>query len=176
MTLHLTSFEGGNALSAFRSQQFLAQLQRVHDKISALDARYVHWVAPEPGLQERLGALLTYGEPASKQQGGEVLLVSPRLGTLSPWASKATDIAHNCGFAVRRIGRAVEYRLHIKSWLGQSGSLNEAQLQAVAALLHDRMTESVWRERSDLARLFEPLLPAPMDYCDVLGAGRSALE
>ena len=180
VTLHLTSFEGGNALSAFRSQQFLAQLQRVHDKISALDARYVHWVAtdgaPEPGLQERLGALLTYGEPASKQQGGEVLLVSPRLGTLSPWASKATDIAHNCGFAVRRIERAVEYRLHIKSWLGQSGSLNEAQLQAVAALLHDRMTESVWRERGDLARLFEPLLPAPMDYCDVLGAGRSALE
>ena len=180
MTLHLTSFEGGNALSAFRSQQLLAQLQRVHDKISALDARYVHWVAtdsaPEPGLQERLGALLTYGEPASKQQGGEVLLVSPRLGTLSPWASKATDIAHNCGFAVRRIERAVEYRLHIKSWLGQSGSLNEAQLQAVAALLHDRMTESVWRERGDLARLFEPLLPAPMDYCDVLGAGRSALE
>ncbi len=180
VTLHTSTFEGGNALSPFRSQQLLAQLQQVHDKISAIDARYVHWVAtdsaPEAGLQERLGALLTYGEPASKQQSGEVLLVSPRLGTLSPWASKATDIAHNCGFAVRRIERAVEYCVHVKSWLGQSGSLNETQLQAVAACLHDRMTESVWRERAQVERLFQALPATPMDYCDVLGGGRAALE
>ena len=180
VTLHISTFEGGNALSPFRSQQLLAQLQLVNDKISALSARYVHWVAsdgaPEHGLQDRLGALLTYGEPASKQQGGEVLLVSPRLGTLSPWASKATDIAHNCGFAVRRIERAVEYRLHVRSWLGQSGTLNEAQVQAVAACLHDRMTESVWREREQVARLFQALPATPMDYCDVLGGGRPALE
>ena len=180
MTLHISTFEGGNALSPFRSQQLLAQLQQVHNKISAINARYVHWVAtdsaPEPALQERLGALLTYGEPASKQQGGEVLLVSPRLGTLSPWASKATDIAHNCGFAVRRIERAVEYRVHVKSWLGQSGSLNEAQLQAIAPCLQDRMTESIWRERAQVARLFQALAATPMDYCDVLGGGRVALE
>ena len=122
LTLHISTFEGGNALSPFRSQQLLAQLQRVHEHISALDARYVHWVAtdtaPEPVVLERLGALLTYGEPASQSQGGTILLVSPRLGTLSPWASKATDIAHNCGFVLRRIERAVEYRVHIKSWLG----------------------------------------------------------
>ena len=131
---------------------------------------------PEPGLQDRLGALLTYGEPAAKQQGGEVLLVSPRLGTLSPWASKATDIAHNCGFAVRRIERAVEYRLHIKSWLGQSGTLNEAQVQAVAPCFHDRMTESVWREREEIARLVQGLPATPTGYCDVLGCGRLGVE
>ena len=180
MTLHISTFEGANALSPFRNQQLLAQLQRVHDKISALDARYVHWVAtdsvPQAGLQDRLGALLNYGEPASQRQGGYILLVSPRLGTLSPWASKATEIAHNCGFAVRRIERAIEYRLHLKSWLGQSVSLNEAQLQAVAACLHDRMTESVWRERAQVACLFQALPAAPMDYCDVLSGGRAALE
>ncbi len=180
VTLHISTFEGGNALSPFRSQQLLAQLQRVHDNISALDARYVHWVAtdtaPEPELLERLGALLSYGEPASQPQGGNVLLVSPRLGTLSPWASKATDIAHNCGFAVRRIERAVEYRVHVKSWLGRTGSLNQAQIQSVAASLHDRMTESVWHERSQVVRLFQALPATPMDYCDVLGGGRAALE
>ncbi len=180
VTLHISTFEGANALSPFRNQQLLAQLQRVHDKISALDARYVHWVAtdsaPQAGLQDRLGALLNYGEPASQRQGGDILLVSPRLGTLSPWASKATEIAHNCGFAVRRIERAIEYRLHLKSWLGQSVSLNEAQLQAVAACLHDRMTESVWRERAQVAGLFQALPAAPMDYCDVLLGGRAALE
>ena len=180
VTLHISTFEGGNALSPFRSQQLLAQLQRVHDTISALDARYVHWVAtdtaPEPELLERVGALLSYGEPASQPQGGNVLLVSPRLGTLSPWASKATDIAHNCGFAVRRIERAVEYRVHVKSWLGRTGSLNQAQIQSVAASLHDRMTESVWHERSQVVRLFQALPATPMDYCDVLGGGRAALE
>jgi phosphoribosylformylglycinamidine synthase len=180
LTLHISTFEGGNALSPFRSQQLLAQLQRVHEHISALDARYVHWVAtdtaPEPVVLERLGALLTYGEPASQSQGGTILLVSPRLGTLSPWASKATDIAHNCGFVLRRIERAVEYRVHIKSWLGRSGSLNQTQVQAVAACLHDRMTESVWHERSQVLRLFQALPALPMGYCDVLGGGRAALE
>jgi len=180
VTLHLTSFDGGNALSPFRQQYLRGQLQKIHRNISAVSARYVHWVASEhtlePGLQTRLAALLHYGEPADKASGGEVLLVSPRLGTLSPWASKATDIAHNCGFAVRRIERVLEYRLQIDSWIGKSGTLTDAQWQAAAALLHDRMTESAWRERSEVARLFEPLQPAPMDYCDVLGAGRSALE
>ena len=74
VTLHISTFEGGNALSPFRSQQLLAQLQRVHDKISALDARYVHWVVtesvPQAGLQDRLGALLTYGEPALTTPAG----------------------------------------------------------------------------------------------------------
>ena len=180
MTLHISTFEGGNALSAFRSHKLLAQLQQVHEKISALAARYVHWVAtdsaPEPGQLQRLGALLTYGEPASQQQGGEVLLVSPRLGTLSPWASKATDIARNCGFELRRIERAVEYRIQIKSWLGQSAALTAAQVAAIADCLHDRMTESVWRERAQVARLFQTLPATPMDYCDVLGGGRAALE
>ena len=180
MTLHISTFEGGNALSAFRSHKLLAQLQQVHEKISALAARYVHWVAtdsaPEPGQLQRLGALLTYGEPASQQQGGEVLLVSPRLGTLSPWASKATDIARNCGFELRRIERAVEYRIQIKSWLGQSAALTAAQVAAIADCLHDRMTESVWRERAQVTRLFQTLPATPMDYCDVLGGGRAALE
>ena len=145
MSLHITEFEGGQALSDFRIQQLLPRLQAVHPKIAGIAARYVHLVASDhaftPQERERLAALLTYGEPYLGASEGPLLVVTPRLGTVSPWASKATDIAHNCGLAIRRIERAVEYRVQMASgWLGGQAALEPAQLEAVASLLHDRMT------------------------------------
>ena len=179
MTLQISSFEGGNALSSFRAQQLLPALQNIHGKISGISARFVHLAAteapPDATLTAQLTALLTYGEPYAGAPDGPVIVVSPRFGTVSPWASKATDIAHNCGFAVRRIERLVEYRLQLRSGLLGSPTLSPAELQAVAALLHDRMTESAMLERSQALALFEPLQAAPMDQVDVLGGGRAAL-
>nr|WP_250207979.1 phosphoribosylformylglycinamidine synthase [Curvibacter sp. CHRR-16] len=192
--MHISTLEGGNALSAFRSQQLLPALQAIHPKIEAISARFVHLVASETAISaaqhEQLQALLTYGDPytASVQTTDAVLVVSPRFGTVSPWASKATDIAHNCGLAVRRIERLVEYRLHFDSSfvagvasavLGKpvgKPSLSPEQLQQAAALLHDRMTESVVTARSQALELFTPLSPVPMEHVDVLGGGRAALE
>ena len=181
MSLHITEFEGGQALSGFRIQQLLPRLQAVHAKVAGISARYVHLVAsdhaPTPAERERLAALLTYGEPHHGAAEGPLLVVTPRLGTVSPWASKATDIAHNCGLAVRRIERVVEYRLQMATgWLGKGAQLEPAQLQAVAALLHDRMTESVVAARAEAARLFTELDAQPMEHVDVLGGGRAALE
>ena len=106
MTPHITEFEGGNALSDFRIQQILPRLQAIHPKVNALRARFVHLVATdhalEAGERSRLAALLTYGDPAPPAEGA-LIVVTPRFGTVSPWASKATDIAHNCGLAVRRV-------------------------------------------------------------------------
>lgn len=180
MSLHITEFEGGQALSAFRLQQLLPRLQAVHPKVAGLAARYVHLVAgdhpPSGAEREQLAALLTYGEPFPGASEGPLLVVTPRLGTVSPWASKATDIAHNCGLAVKRIERVVEYRLQMQSgWLAKS-KLEPAQLAAIAGLLHDRMTESVLAQRSEAARLFTELHPQPMEHVDVLGGGRAALE
>jgi phosphoribosylformylglycinamidine synthase len=180
VSLHITEFEGGQALSEFRIQQLLPRLQAVHPKIAGLAARYVHLAAsdhaPDAGERERLAALLTYGEPYAGGGDGPLLIVTPRLGTVSPWASKATDIAHNCGLAVKRIERVVEYRVRLASgWLGQA-QLEPAQLQAVAALLHDRMTESVVGRRAEAARLFTELQAPPMEHVDVLAGGRAALE
>ncbi len=181
VSLHITEFEGGQALSAFRIQQLLPRLQAVHPKIVGLAARYVHLVASDHALsdaeRERLAALLTYGEPHAGAAEGPLLVVTPRLGTVSPWASKATDIAHNCGLAVRRIERVVEYRLQMASgWLAGQAKLEPAQLADVAALLHDRMTESVLPQRAEAARLFTELQAQPMEHVDVLGGGRAALE
>jgi phosphoribosylformylglycinamidine synthase len=120
LTPHLTYFEGGNALSDFRAQALLARLQEVSGRIVGVSARAVHWVWTEAPLtaadRERFAALLTYGEPAGAAEG-ELIVVTPRVGTVSPWASKATDIARNCGLALKRVERVVEYRLQTKSGL-----------------------------------------------------------
>ncbi len=180
--MHKISFAGGNALSTFRAQQLQSALAAIHPKITGVAARFVHLVAldaaPTPAQQERLAALLTYGEPyAGSEDGGVLLVVTPRLGTVSPWASKATDIARNCGLAVHRVERITEYRLTLKTGLlgGQPEVLPE-QLAQIAALLHDRMTESVMPTRTEAEQLFTELQAQPMEFVDVLAGGRAALE
>ena len=181
MTFHLTTLAGGNALSSFRAQQLQPALEAIHPKITGLAARFVHLVAteqaPSAAEQERLAALLTYGDPYAGPEEGPVIVVTPRLGTLSPWASKATDIARNCGLAIRRVERITEYRLSLKSGLlGKTPELSQAQWAQIAALLHDRMTESALPDRAAAQALFTELQPVPMAHVDVLGGGRAALE
>lgn len=180
MSLHITTFEGASALSDFRMAQLLSRLATVSPQIQGISARFVHLVATTTPLQDAqkktLSALLTYGEPYAGPTDGPVIVVSPRIGTVSPWASKATDIAHNCGFDVRRIERLTEYRLTLKSGLLGTAKLTADQLGQVAALLHDRMTESAMPSRDEAAALFTALDPAPMEHVDVLGGGRAALE
>ena len=180
MTLHITQFEGSNALSSFRVQQLLPVLQGVHEKIAGIAARFVHLVAtdatPDAAFSIQLAALLAYGDPYTGATDGPMIVVSPRLGTVSPWASKATDIAHNCGLGVHRIERLVEYRLTLKHGLLGKTTLTANQLDQVAALLHDRMTESAMLERTQALGLFSALQAAPMDHVDVLVGGKTALE
>jgi phosphoribosylformylglycinamidine synthase len=178
VTLHITEFEGGNAVSAFRVQQLRPRLQAVHDKVSGISARFVHLVAadhaPDEAEKERLRALLTYGDPAAASEGS-LIVVTPRFGTVSPWASKATDIAHNCGIALKRIERITEFRISLKGGLLGAPRLDAGQIQAIAALLHDRMTESAMFERSAAHGLFSEVEPAVMEHVDVLAGGRAAL-
>jgi len=180
VTLHLTTIAGGNALSPFRAQQLQPALEAIHPKIAAIAARFVHLVAtdaaPTPEQQERLTALLTYGDPYQGPLDGAAIIVTPRLGTVSPWASKATDIAHNCGLPLRRVERATEYRIQMASSLLGKPTLSAEQLAQVAALLHDRMTESVLFDLADAQALFSELPPQPMEHVDVLAGGRAALE
>lgn len=180
MTLHLTTIAGGNALSPFRAQQLQPALEAIHPKIAAIAARFVHLVAtdaaPTPEQHERLAALLTYGDPYQGPLDGIAVIVTPRLGTVSPWASKATDIARNCGLQLRRVERATEYRIQMASSLLGKPTLSQEQLAEVAALLHDRMTESVLFDLADAQALFSELPPQPMEHVDVLGGGRAALE
>lgn len=179
---------GSNALSVFRSQRLLNQLQAVAPAIASVQARFYHFIdasAPlSPEDTERLTAMLTYGEPVPETlyEGAlEEFFVIPRLGTISPWASKATDIAHNCGMAhVHRIERGVAYKVILKSGIlgtgiGAPKRLSTEEAQAVAGLLHDRMTESVLRSADEAVRLFDELEGKALEAIDVLGQGRDAL-
>ncbi|HEU4842965.1 MAG TPA: phosphoribosylformylglycinamidine synthase, partial [Burkholderiaceae bacterium] len=180
---------GSNALSAFRSQRLLTQLQTVLPAVAAVQARYVHFIDATAPLSadetSRLGALLTYGEPAQAEHADgavEEFFVIPRFGTISPWASKATDIVHNCGMAhIKRVERGVAFRINLKAGflgtgIGAVKKLSASETQAVAALLHDRMTESVLRHPDEAAALFRTLEARPLETVDVLGAGKQALE
>ncbi len=180
---------GSNALSAFRTQRLLQNLQQIEPAILAVSGQFFHLVdsAEDLSLDDsaRLGAMLTYGEPYSAESvagQGELaeFFVIPRFGTISPWASKATDIAHNCGMAqIRRIERAIAYRIRLKAgFLGLSlgaKSLNDAAIAQIEALLHDRMTESVLREIDHAANLFRQLQAKPLAFVDLQAGGKQAL-
>ena len=194
---HLMHFEGGNALSAFRCQALLPRLQAVSPRICEVAARHVHWVWPDAALANadagRLAALLHYGDAYVGGAEGSLVVVMPRLGTVSPWASKATDIARNCGFGggfgatataddaggpgLHRVERVTEWRLQLKTGLvtgllgGAAKPLTDAELQACAALLHDRMTESVAFERDAARHLFDERAATPLAHIDLLGSG-----
>jgi phosphoribosylformylglycinamidine synthase len=180
-TLHLARFEGGPALSAFRRQALLPALQQVDPAVTGLDTRHVHWVAmPRPldgPERNRLEALLDDGSRLPAPPEGPLFVVMPRLGTVSPWASKATDIAHNCALPVRRIERVTEFRLQRKGgFFGGPKPLTDTQRDAIAALLHDRMTESVAFDGEAARTLFDERPGVPLARVDVLGEGRAALE
>ena len=188
MTLHLTTFEGEahgiKALSDFRVRQLLPQLQGIHDRIVGISARFVHLVAteelPSEALKKQLADLLSYGEPCDQPADGDdgmLIVVSPRFGTVSPWASKATDIVHNCGLAIRRIERITEYRVTLQQGFFGKTALTDDQREQVEALLHDRMLESVMADRVQAgAGLFTELQGDPLQIIDVLAGGKSALD
>ena len=166
---------GAAALSAFRIAKLLDRLRALEPAINGLDARFVHFVDLVQPLSahERaiLGQLLNYGPrlQGAAQQGGESLLVVPRIGTLSPWSSKATDIARVCGLdSVRRIERGIAYRLRAPHPLGRE------RLLRLAPLLLDRMTEEALLDTAHAARLFEETPPQPLARVSLQG-GRAAL-
>ncbi|KAE8275001.1 phosphoribosylformylglycinamidine synthase, partial [Enterobacter sp. C6] len=165
---------GSPALSAFRITKLLARFQAADLPVSNIYAEYVHFADLNAPLnaEERvqLERLLKYGPSLSSHTPtGKLILATPRPGTISPWSSKATDIAHNCGLSqINRLERGVAYYV-------EASTLSEAQWQAVAAELHDRMMESVFASLDDAQKLFSHHQPAPVQSVDLLGQGRQAL-
>lgn len=166
---------GARALSDFRAARLLAALQRVSSNIEAVSGRFVHFVHTSRELTEaektRLGSLLDYGDAAEDVRGDVTFMVVPRLGTISPWASKATDIVKNCGIeGVMRVERGTVFSLQT------SASLTDDEKAAAAATLHDRMTESVVAEDFPAEQLFIELEGRPMATVALVEEGRPALE
>ncbi|WP_432696361.1 phosphoribosylformylglycinamidine synthase [Marinobacterium sp. YM272] len=166
---------GAPALSAFRHDKLLTLLSEKLSTVTGVYAEYVHFADLSADLDEQeqqvLDRILRYGPNASTEEPkGDIYLVVPRPGTISPWSSKATDIAHNCGLdKVLRLERGVAYYVQC------SGELTAEGRETVSALIHDRMVEAVLDSVDAATALFRHEQPRPMSTVDILGGGREAL-
>ena len=174
----MLEISGAAALSAFRIAKLLSRLQALEPRVTALDSRFVHFVELarplQPAEREVLESLLTYG-PRAESSGatrnvGQIVLVVPREGTISPWSSKATDIAQVCGLnAVQRIERGILYTVTSATPLG-------GRLAALAPELLDRMTEMALFDTAQAERLFGHAAPKPLSRIPLAGDGFAALQ
>jgi phosphoribosylformylglycinamidine synthase len=173
--IEVLELPGQAALSDFRLAKLLRELQRRDDRVKSVAARYCYFVATRRPLdrqqREHLNGLLLSGEPrAPLGKGVTRVYVVPRPGTISPWSSKATDIAVACGLAdVERIERGISYGLAFR------GSVGDRDVRALAAPLYDRMTEALLDSGEDAAALFAAHEPAPMSTVPLAAGGRDAL-
>jgi phosphoribosylformylglycinamidine synthase len=172
------SLFGAPALSQFRLDQQLRSVRAEEPRVQALASRWMHFVDTSRPLQESelevLGKLLTYGarvpDALRELPSGQRLLVTPRIGTESPWSSKATDIVHVCGLgAVTRVERGTVY------FIESTSPLCSADLLKLAAHLHDRMTESIWTDSLEPTGLFHAAAPRGLRQVVLGEHGREAL-
>ncbi|MCK9620613.1 MAG: phosphoribosylformylglycinamidine synthase [Methylobacter sp.] len=166
----MLKISGTSALSVFRINKLLAELQAIEPAIKAVSTRFIHFVDIDTNLDDNqagiLKQLLAYGSAlADADIQGPRLLVVPRSGTISPWSSKATEIAQRCGLLeVKRIERGIEYTLDV----------NQPLPASVKALLHDRMTQTVVDGDSE-PDLFAHHQPKPLQSVAIIEQGRDAL-
>ncbi len=171
----LLTLRGPVALSPFRLAKLLKPLQAAHAEIRSIHAEYVHIVATTAPLSSAqhlvLEALLTYGHAgAENSQNPSPMLVFPRIGTISSWASKATDIAHNCGLPnIKRIERGVAFSVDCAL------PLSPAARDAVLRAIHDPMTETVLSSIDEAAQLFVTQPSQPLTTIATNRDGRAAL-
>lgn len=173
----MTCLRGSAALSQFRIEKIQTTLGQTSPNISHLYAEFLHFVWLEGSLnsnqQNTLEQILTYGPSMQAEEPkGELFLVSPRLGTISPWASRATDIVKHCGLPeIKRVERGIAYYVQTKN--GQA--LTEVERQQLLPLIHDRMTETVFANVNDAEKLYHTDTPAPLSTVDILQGGKAEL-
>src|SRR2546425_11925470 len=153
----ILKLRGSRAVSAFRLDKVNSRLATIQQSVQTVAAEHWHFVEAERPLAARetevLERLLQYGEPARAGEG-RMLLSVPRLGTISPWSSKATDIARRCGLeAVRRVERGT-------AWIFSSKPAFDGH--QILELIHDRMTETWLRSLAEADALFRAYHPRPI--------------
>ncbi|MCJ8296000.1 MAG: phosphoribosylformylglycinamidine synthase [Colwellia sp.] len=173
----IKNLRGAPALSEFRVKKLLAQCEQLQLPVNDIYAEFAHFAQLNEELstseENVLQQLLTYGPTIEEHQPtGLFLLVTPRPGTISPWSSKSTDIAHNCGLAkVVRLERGIAYYVSFEN----DAQLNAEQEAQLNALLHDRMMESVFNDFEEASKLFASSEPGELTAIDIENGGKQAL-
>ena len=163
--------QGINALGAFKTKSLQVKLTQAQPGLSLLGAEYIHFTDLnadlDEGKSEQLTQLLSYEEPLNIDNAISSVIIIPRLGTISPWSSKATDIMHLCDITqINRIERAVVYHFDEKI-------VNHSE---VLSCVMDKMTESELADIDNAHAIFDHFEPRPFSSVDILSQGKSALE
>lgn len=167
-------FDGLSALSPFRKKKLLKDIRKIAPNVLAINAKFLHVLDLHSDLtekdQEIIKSLLSYNkEYGVAHPTDKLFIVAPRIGTISPWSSKATDIVHNIGITkIKRVERAALY--------GVEGNISVAELDAIKKLVFDRMVEEVLLNENDLEKLFKKGEPKPLEYVNVLEEGENAIQ
>ena len=169
---------GNRAFSDFNKNKLLKKLQQDNPNIRDIHARFWHFVKLSKTLtsdeKNTLDELLHYGEGDDSEPTGELFLVTPRPGTISPWSSKATDIIHNCGLSsIERVERGIAYFIELQD---TNLSLDTNARQLITQHIHDRMIEVVMDDGSEAEALFSDAKPAPMQVIELGENPQAALQ
>ncbi len=168
---------GSSAHSTFRLDKLLSDIQKIDRNIQEFKTQFIHFIDVSEPLtsdeQQMLEQLLDYGDdfPSDVEvnESDVEMLVIPRIGTISPWSSKATDIAERCGLAkIKRMERGISYVFSV------SGTITDSAKEKIKALIHDRMTQSVIDDQSE-PDIFTEHEPLPLQTVAVIEKGRDAL-
>ena len=170
----ILTLRGAKALSPFRLEKILSTLKAAEPGIQSVECGFIHFVETTHALsaheQVVLEKLLTYGGPVAPAGTGEFFLVIPRIGTISPWASKATDIVHNCGLeGIKRIERGSGF------YIESSGAHNDSARERIMRVIHDPMTETVRSTLAGANELFIAQPPQSLSMVPVTTGGKTAL-
>ena len=163
--------QGISALGAFKTQSLQLKITQAQAGLKLLGAEFIHFADLNDNLDEnktkQLTQLLSYSEPLNINNAISSIVVIPRLGTISPWSSKATDIMHLCDMTqIKRIERAVVYHFDAKI----------KNQSAVLACVVDKMTESELSSIDEANTIFDNFEPRPFSNVDILNQGKTALE
>ena len=175
MSMLMKTLRGAPALSEFRVKKLLSQCAELQLPVTDIYAEFTHFAHLSAELSDQqqavLAKLLTYGPTIEEHEpNGQFLLVTPRPGTISPWSSKSTDIAHNCGLEqIIRLERGISYYV-------TSDELNDEQQAQLNSLIHDRMMETVFTDAGQATMLFASAEPGEFTTIDILEGGLAALE
>ena len=175
MEIKLRIHFGAQALADYKKDSLLTQIQQIAPDVEDLNSVFMHFyeaVELTEDEQNRIDRLLSDGQPVIPShdwESSQQIIVVPRIGTISPWSSKATDIFKNCGIEkVQRIERGIAYSL-------TGSELTQSQLEQISVLLHDRMVESVLYSIDEVDNLFDDAKPQKLTHIDLLHQGRQAI-
>ncbi len=175
--VHMLSLRGSVALSPFRLSKTMESLRASAPNIKSISTEFMHFAFSHATFsadeQAKLAQILTYGpKDSTHDQQGDLFLVTPRIGTISPWASRATDIAKNCGLEhLLRLERGIVYYVQTSN----GAPLSDAEKKALLPLIHDRMTETVLGHLQEAEKLYHDAEPKPLSTVDILQGGKAAL-